>query len=69
MSLHVLVPGDWTVQPGHDLLETIEGDIRQVLPNVTVFTHLEPRDDPLAWEDTALTRSAHPRRLGTGTQR
>ena len=24
VSMHVLVPGDWTVQRGHDLLEEVE---------------------------------------------
>ena len=30
VSLHVLVPRDWTVQRGHDLLEQLECDIRAV---------------------------------------
>ncbi len=30
VSLHVLVPRDWTVQRGHDLLEQLERDIRAV---------------------------------------
>jgi cation diffusion facilitator family transporter len=38
VSLHVLVPGIWTVQRGHRLLESIEADIRHALPSVTVFT-------------------------------
>jgi cation diffusion facilitator family transporter len=56
ISFHVLVPGDWTVQRGHDLLEAIEGDIRAAIPGATVFTHLEPIGDPAAWEDTSLDR-------------
>jgi cation diffusion facilitator family transporter len=56
VSLHVLVPGNWTVQRGHQLLERIEADIRQVLPSVTVFTHLESLNDPASWEDIALDR-------------
>ena len=54
MSLHELVPGKWTVQRGHQLLERIEADIRRVLPNVTVFTHLESLNDPASWDDLAL---------------
>jgi len=42
VSLHVMVPGRWSVQRGHRLLEQIEADIRSSLPSVTVFTHLEP---------------------------
>jgi cation diffusion facilitator family transporter len=56
VSVHILVPGEWTVQYGHQLLERIEGDIRQALPNATVFTHLEPLEDPVAWEDIHLDR-------------
>ena len=50
VSLHVLVPGNWTVHRGHQQLEQIEADIRSALPNVSVFTHLEPIDDPLSWD-------------------
>jgi cation diffusion facilitator family transporter len=49
--LHVLVPGEWTVQRGHDLIERIEADIRSILDNATVFTHLEAQEDPAAWDD------------------
>jgi cation diffusion facilitator family transporter len=56
VSMHVLVPGDWTVQHGHNLLEQIEQDIRAALPNSTVFTHLESLDDPASWEDEKLDR-------------
>ncbi len=57
VSLHVLVPGDWTVHAGHELLERIEADIRRAVPNVTVDTHLESLDDPASWEDMALDRA------------
>jgi len=56
VSLHVLVPGEWTVDRGHQLLERIEADIRKALPGVTVFTHLESLNDPASWEDTNLDR-------------
>jgi len=56
ISFHILVPGEWTVQRGHDLLERIEEEIRRAVPNSTVFTHLEPIEDPLSWEDTRLER-------------
>lgn len=50
VSVHVLVPGEWTVQQGHQLVERIETDIRASLPNVEVITHLESLDDPASWE-------------------
>jgi cation diffusion facilitator family transporter len=57
VSMHVLVPGSWTVQRGHDLCEAIEASVRGVLPQTTVFTHLEPREDPVSWDDRKLDRS------------
>lgn len=56
VSFHILVPGEWTVQRGHDLLEHLEERIRAAVPNCTVFTHLEPVEDPLSWEDEWLER-------------
>ncbi len=61
VSVHVLVPGEWTVQRGHDLLEHIEERIRATVPNCTVFTHLEPVEDPVSWEDQRLERRRTPR--------
>ena len=56
VSMHVLVPGDWTVQQGHDLLERVERDLRRALPDATVFTHLEPLEDPVSFDDQGLER-------------
>jgi cation diffusion facilitator family transporter len=56
VSVQIQVPGEWTVQRGHDLLETIELDIRRALPSVTVFTHIEPREDVRSWMDEGLDR-------------
>ena len=56
ISFHVLVPGEWTVQRGHDLVERVERDIRAAVPGATVFTHLEPINDPAAWQDLTLDR-------------
>lgn len=57
VSVHIQVPGAWSVQRGHSLLEEIERDIRETLPRVHVFTHLEPLEDPVSWEDIRLDRS------------
>lgn len=57
VSLHVLVPGHWTVQRGHELLEQIEEQIRAAVPGSTVFTHLEPLEDPTSWDDVRLERA------------
>jgi cation diffusion facilitator family transporter len=57
MSVHVLVPGHWTVQRGHELLERIEADIRRGLPGASLLTHLEPLDDPASFADEHLERT------------
>jgi len=56
ISLHVLVPGLWTVQHGHDMVELIEADIRAVVPFSHLTTHLEPIEDPLSQVDASLER-------------
>lgn len=56
ISLHVLVPGKWSVQRGHALCEQIERDLTHALPKSVVFTHLEPQDDPVSFDDVELDR-------------
>lgn len=56
VSMHVLVPGDWSVQQGHDMAEQIERELRELFDTVTVFTHLEPIEDPVSFKDTRLDR-------------
>jgi cation diffusion facilitator family transporter len=46
VSLHVLVPGEWTARHSHQLLERVENGIRQALPGASVITHLETLDEP-----------------------
>ena len=66
VSVHVLVPGDWTVQRGHDFLEQIESDIRQAVPNCHILTHLESVDDPVSWQDLELQRGGKSASPGHG---
>ncbi|HJS19526.1 MAG TPA: cation diffusion facilitator family transporter [Anaerolineales bacterium] len=57
ISVHMLVPGDWTVHDAHHIAEDFESDIRAALGGVvTVFTHLEPVEDELSMEDMFLDR-------------
>jgi cation diffusion facilitator family transporter len=56
ISMHVLVPGEWTVQRGHDLSERIERDLATVLPQSTFFIHIEPSEDPVSFADQTLDR-------------
>lgn len=55
-SVHVQLPGAWTVQRGHTLVEQIERDIRHALAPISILIHLEPIEDPRSWEDISLNR-------------
>jgi cation diffusion facilitator family transporter len=57
ISVHILVPGGWSVQRGHQMLEQIERQVRNSFTAVTIFTHLEPLEDPISWHDQGLDRS------------
>ena len=57
VSMHVLVPGYWTVKRGHDLSERIEKELANALQgNTTFFIHIEPSEDPTSFEDQDLDR-------------
>lgn len=61
LTLHVLVPGAWSVQRGHDLVEAIEHEIAERIGPLSVLTHLEPIEDPAAHDDEQLERVAERR--------
>jgi cation diffusion facilitator family transporter len=54
--VHILVPDEWTVQKGHQLLEEIEDEIHREVADSVVFTHLEPLEDPSSFYDVELFR-------------
>jgi cation diffusion facilitator family transporter len=56
VSMHVLVPGAWSVKRGHDVVEEIEDRVRKAVPSASVFTHLEPLEDPASYGDERLDR-------------
>jgi cation diffusion facilitator family transporter len=51
ISMHVLLPGAWTIQQGHDLIEQVEGRLVTEFDHAQVFTHMEPMEDPRSYED------------------
>lgn len=59
VSLHVLVPGDWTIQQGHELSEELEDALHGVITNLHVLTHIEPKEDPASFRDIPLDRRAN----------
>jgi cation diffusion facilitator family transporter len=56
VSVHVLVPGAWTVHDAHHVAEDIEHDIHTALGEAVVTTHVEPAEDQLSMEDIELDR-------------
>ncbi|MGN0101341.1 MAG: cation diffusion facilitator family transporter [Dietzia sp.] len=54
VEFHALVPGRWSVERGHDLVETVEQEIHAALPNSHITTHLEPIEDERAYNDVHL---------------
>jgi cation diffusion facilitator family transporter len=58
VSFHVIVPGAWTVLKGHTLCEEVELALHDALPGSTIFTHLEPKEDSVTFEDTELDRAS-----------
>jgi cation diffusion facilitator family transporter len=58
IALHILAPGQWSIQEGHNRIENIEKDIRALFDApVTVFTHLEPIEDPVSMHDIGIDRN------------
>lgn len=57
ISMHLLVPGAWSVKKGHDFCEEIEEHIESMFNvPVTVSTHLEPVEDPISMNDIGIDR-------------
>jgi cation diffusion facilitator family transporter len=52
-EVHVLVPGAWSVQRGHDLVEEVEDAVHEKFADVALTCHLEPSEDPRAYGDYA----------------
>ena len=50
-EVHVLVPGVWSVQRAHDLVEDVEAELHERFPDLAVSAHIEPREDPRAYGD------------------
>ncbi len=57
ISVHLLVPGWWTVKKGHDYADLIEQSIEDMFEEpVNVSTHIEPIDDPASMNDIGIYR-------------
>lgn len=57
ISMHLLVPGEWSVKQGHDWADQVEETIIGLFDEpVTVSTHIEPVDDPASIKDIGIDR-------------
>ncbi len=52
ITFHLLFPGDFTVNKAHDLTKQIENELKTLMPYSDVFIHVEPINDPDAFEDS-----------------
>jgi cation diffusion facilitator family transporter len=51
LSVHMLVPGLWTVHDAHHIAEDFERDLRAALGDAIIHTHLEPIEDEISMTD------------------
>ena len=54
VEFHALVPGSWSVERAHDLVENVESEIRDKLPDSHIASHIEPIEDDRAYNDVHL---------------
>lgn len=54
VSMHVLVPENWTVAKGHAFVSQVENELSKAITNCVVFTHLESLSDPASLDDTTF---------------
>ena len=60
MDYHLLVPGDYPVARAHDREIAIGEAIRKIIPGIEITAHIEPFEEPLAWNDHRVkTQSRH----------
>lgn len=56
ISLHLLMPGAWDIQHGHEVADEAESLIRNLFPETptTVFIHMEPLEAPESFQHTGF---------------
>lgn len=54
ISVHILMPDEWSIKRGHELIDKIEDDLRAAVEGCIVFTHMEPINDPASMADIEL---------------
>lgn len=54
MDVHMLVPGEWSVQEGHTQMDYVIEAIKAEYPDMSITPHLEPIEDPRSYKDIGL---------------
>lgn len=52
VDYHLLVPGDCSVSAAHNLEMEIGAAIQQAVPGIEINAHIEPIEEPRAWNDS-----------------
>jgi len=52
MEMHLLTPGSWSVTQAHDIAEEIERAIKNEFREIQTSIHIEPIEDPRAYNDS-----------------
>ncbi|MEZ4495495.1 MAG: cation transporter dimerization domain-containing protein [Thermomicrobiales bacterium] len=52
--LHLLVPGNQSVKRAHALTRDLELAVSDALPGAETVVHIEPIEDPEAWDDMPI---------------
>jgi cation diffusion facilitator family transporter len=56
IDFHLLVPGATSVKAAHDVVNRIEAAIGEALPGSEITIHIEPIEEPGAWNDSEMLR-------------
>lgn len=59
MDYHLLVPGDYPVARAHDREMAIGDAIREIIPGIEITAHIEPVEEPQAWDDHIAKTQSH----------
>lgn len=59
VQMHMLVPGVWSVDRAHDVAERVEDELHAALDHLRVSIHIEPIEDPRAYESWRLDSNPH----------
>lgn len=54
VDFHLLVPGNQSVKRAHAITKTLEHAVSGALPGAETTVHIEPIEDPEAWEDQLM---------------